>query len=68
MAKSKEDKEKVRCIDCEKAALIQWDNNPVISHCQVTSFPNVANTPRLCNEFKKRISKKPQIRKLTHFK
>ncbi len=68
MAKKKENKELVRCMDCERAALLQWDNNPVISHCRVSSYPNVANTPRFCNDFKQRISKKPQIRKLTHFK
>ena len=67
MAKKKETTEQVRCMDGERAALLQWDNNPVVSHCRVSSYPNVANTPRTCKEFKKN-SKKPKIKKLTHFK
>jgi hypothetical protein len=66
MAKKKESQENVRCINCEKAALLQWDNNPVVAHCRHCSYPNVANTPRICPEFKKN-PKTPEIRKLTHF-
>ena len=67
MAKKKEEKGKVRCMDCIRAALLQWDNNPVIAHCCECSFPNVANTPRFCNSFKQN-PKEPKITKLTHYR
>lgn len=66
MSKKKEDP-KVRCMECAKAALLQWDNNPVIAHCDLSSYGNVANSLRTCAGFKPS-SKAPVIRKLTHYK
>lgn len=67
MAKKKEEKEKVCCMTCEKAALLQWDNNPVIAHCRKSAYPNVANTPRFCSYYKKSL-KTPKINKMTHYR
>lgn len=60
-------KENVRCMECAKAALLQWDKNPVVAHCRESAFPNVANTLRTCAYFKPS-DKKSEIRHLTHFK
>lgn len=67
MAKKKEQEEMVRCMTCEKAALVQWDNNPVIAHCHKSSYPNVANTPRFCLYYKKN-PRGSKITKLTHYR
>lgn len=64
MAK-KEPKENIRCIDCKKAFLMQWDNNPIISQCQKAGRM-VANTPHDCKSFVKTENKKP-IKHYTHF-
>lgn len=66
MAK-KNEQEKIRCMECERAALVQWDNNPVIAHCRNYSYGNVANTLRHCHDFKPS-TKRPKIMKMTHFK
>lgn len=65
--KKSSEKEKVRCIECSKAALLQWDNNPVVAHCIHGTYPKVANTLRTCCEFRRNL-KTPDIRKLTHYK
>lgn len=65
MAKKKE-KEKVRCIECFHAELMQWDNNPIISKCPFLLYRQVANSVRECESFKKSFSEKP-IKKFTHY-
>ena len=67
MAKKLKEIQNVRCFDCERAALLQWDKNPVVAHCRNHSYPMLANTLRECTDFKKR-TKEPDIRHLTHFK
>ena len=62
MAK-KTDKEKVRCIDCIHAELMQWYNNPVIAKCPFTQYKQVANAVRTCGDFVQ--GRKKAIKKMT---
>jgi hypothetical protein len=64
MAK-KEAKPKVKCFDCKKPELFQWDNNPIIAKCPHLLYRQVANALRTCNLFEKRI-KEPIIKHFTH--
>ena len=64
MAK-KAEKQRVKCIDCERSELMQWDNNPVIAKCPYLLYKQVANAFRTCVRHKKSFSSKP-IKKLTH--
>lgn len=57
----------IKCMDCINAALLQWDNNPVIAHCRYSEYHNVANTLHPCIHFKQRLGN-PEIRKLTHYR
>lgn len=61
MAK-KEPKENIRCIDCKKAFLMQWDKNPIIAQCR-TEGRQVANAVHSCKHFVKADSQG----KITHY-
>lgn len=52
---------KVKCKDCANAVLMQWDKNPVIAQCGIRGGREVANTVRVCCDFKKVKSVKPII-------
>ena len=57
MAK-KQEKVKVRCIECKHPELMQWDNNPVIAKCPFLLYRQVANSLRECDLFSKTMFKK----------
>ena len=63
MAKNKL-KQKVRCLDCKKATLMQWNKDPVIVQCPNLTYRDVASPLRFCDDFRKREGE-PEIK---HFK
>ena len=64
MAK-KQQKEKVRCINCIHSELFQWDENPVIAKCPNLLYRQVANAQRTCDNYiAAKLAK--EITKLTH--
>lgn len=69
MAKKKtpETTTNIRCFDCKRAVLLQWDNNPIIAVCNKFKTREVAMTIRSCHHFAK-ISGSPEIMRKTHFK
>lgn len=64
MAK-KQEKVKVRCIECKHPELMQWDNNPVIAKGPFLLYRQVANSLRECDLFSKTMFQK-EIKKFTH--
>lgn len=55
MAKKKEKPKCVRCIDCAKAEIHQWANNPLIAFCCGNPEKRtVANTPSVCLIFEQK--------------
>lgn len=64
MAKKKE-VEKVKCLDCKRSELMQWDNNPIIAKCPHRLYRQVANSLRECGLYSKSYTKK-DIKMFTH--
>ena len=56
---------RVKCIECKHAELMQWDNNPVISKCCHHIYRQVANALRSCTLFEKSMKQKT-IKHYTH--
>lgn len=48
----------VQCINCRKADLMQWFNNPVVAHCNETDERQVAEANRICKEYQQSLEKK----------
>lgn len=68
MAKKKSETiDNIRCFDCKKAVLLQWDNNPIIAVCNKLKTREVAMTIRSCPHYAKNPAK-PEIIRKTHFK
>lgn len=42
-------KQKVKCLTCKNAKLMQWGNDPIISEC--FKGMNVANSVRICDSY-----------------
>ena len=63
----KEEKtEMVRCKDCARSYLFQWDKEPMLSNCPVIGSYH-AETPHKCKEFEKATEEKEVLR-LTRFR
>ncbi len=59
------DKQKaIRCIDCRKRRLMQWENDPIISECKWSGRRLVADSKRFCIHFE--LTRCPPI--IEHFK
>lgn len=67
MAKKQKEETTVKCLDCERCTLFQWDNNPIIAAC-TKGERDVANMKRYCPHFIPASSLPKPIKHLTHYR
>ena len=66
MAEAKKERDLVCCLDCANATFMQWMQNPIVAHCTSSDERQVAESRRLCKNFKAR-NTEPQITHYDHY-
>lgn len=57
----------VYCIKCKHGSFMQWFNNPIICQCAVYHEKFVAESKRLCEEYRPRTDTNIEITHYDHY-